>query len=195
MAEKLDTYNKKRRFDKTDEPRGDKASPSDSNLRFVVQHHIASRDHYDLRLEWDGVLKSWAVPKGPSFNSGDKRLAVNVEDHPLEYRTFEGTIPEGEYGGGTVMIWDEGRWEPLEDPEEAFSHGSFKFELYGQRLKGRWVLVHMRPKEGEKDKNWLLIKERDKYAGSANIADYTTSVVSGRTMEEIAAGKQPKKKK
>lgn len=186
MSANLDTYNAKRDFDRTSEPQGT-PSQSGEQLRFAVQHHRASRDHYDLRLEWDGVLLSWAVPKGPSYNPRDKRLAVRVEDHPLDYRTFEGTIPAGEYGGGTVMLWDEGTWEPLVDVEEGLHDGDLKFILHGQRLKGAWVLVHMKPKPGERDNNWLLIKERDEYVrDNAGISDFDTSVETGRTMEEIA---------
>lgn len=160
------------------------------HLRFVVQHHIASRDHYDFRLEWDGVLLSWAVPKGPSYNTADKRLAVQVEDHPLEYRNFEGTIPKGEYGGGTVMLWDEGYWEPQCDVDKGLGDGSLKFVLKGRRLRGRWVLVRLKGKEGKKggkaENNWLLLKEKDEYAGDSDgISGYTTSVRTGRTMEEI----------
>ena len=126
MINSLNKYNNKRNFDKTKEPKG-KKDKSTKRLRFVVQHHIARKDHYDLRLEWDGVLKSWAVPKGPSYNTKDKRLAVMVEDHPISYRNFEGTIPKGEYGGGTVMIFDEGYWEPVTDPKKGFKDGMLKF--------------------------------------------------------------------
>jgi len=148
-----------------------------------VQHHLASRDHYDFRLEWDGALKSWAVPKGPSLNPADKRLAVQVEDHPLEYRHFEGTIPKGEYGGGTVMLWDEGAYEPLE-----FSGDAIKVLLHGERLRGKWALVRM--KGQKEDKNWLLMKEKDAHSRDApGIQQFTQSV---RTMEEIAAGGEAK---
>ena len=193
MTSPLSDYNRKRNFDRTAEPPGTEEprrnEEGDGRLRFAVQHHLASRDHYDLRLEWNGTLLSWAVPKGPSYNPRDKRLAVRVEDHPLDYRTFEGTIPEGEYGGGTVMLWDEGFWEPLVDVEEGLGDGDLKFVLDGQRLKGAWVLVHMVPKGRERDNNWLLIKEKDDYVqGDAGIAGFKTSVQTGRTMEEIARG-------
>ncbi|HHU11804.1 MAG TPA: DNA ligase D [Clostridiaceae bacterium] len=181
----LETYRKKRNFDKTGEPAGD-ARPSGPSLRFVVQLHDASRLHYDFRLEWDGVLLSWAVPKGPSYNPKDKRLAVHVEDHPLEYRTFEGIIPEGEYGGGTVMVWDEGTWEPQVEMPAALENGSLKFYLSGQRLRGRWALVRMKPKAGD-DNSWLLIKEKDEHVQpESGIETYDTSVVTGRTLREIA---------
>ena len=152
---------------------------------FVVQKHAASTLHYDFRLEMDGVLKSWALPKGPSLDPADKRLAVMTEDHPLEYADFEGTIPEGEYGAGTVMLWDLGWWEP--DPEEPFTEGSLKFILHGQKLTGRWSLVQMK---GRGDKNWLLIKHRDEAArpGSRIVDEAPNSVATGRSIEEIAAG-------
>lgn len=188
MAIKLQEYNRKRNFEITGEPEGVTAEPEEG-LRFVVQHHAARRDHYDLRLEWDGALLSWAVPKGPSYNTRDKRLAVQVEDHPLEYRSFEGTIPKGEYGGGTMMLWDEGFWEPLFDVDEGLKNGSLKFVLKGSRLKGKWALVRMKPKAGEADKNWLFLKEKDDYAQTSDgISEFATSVRSGRTMEEIGAG-------
>lgn len=198
MVNDLKNYNRKRDFDKTAEPRGVRAKKRAKQLRFVVQHHIARRDHYDFRLEWDGVLKSWAVPKGPSYDSHDKRLAVEVEDHPLDYRTFEGVISEGEYGGGVVMIWDEGTWLPAVDVEEGLRSGSLKFTLEGERLKGRWALVRMKPKAGEKKFNWLLIKEKDEFENSSDIAEFTTSITTGRSMEEIREGKDgtaDKKKK
>lgn len=188
MAEKLKDYNKKRHFDKTTEPEGNVSHKQSKRLRFVVHHHIASRDHYDFRLEWNGTMKSWAVPKGPSYHPTDKRLAIQVEDHPLDYRNFEGTIPKGEYGGGTVMIWDEGYWIPTIDAEQGFADGSLKFTLEGDRLKGDWALVHMRPRQGEKGNNWLLIKEKDDYQDYADIKDFTTSVATGRTMAEIEDG-------
>lgn len=184
---KLEEYNRKRDFARTSEPEGKTAS-TDSTLRFVVQRHDASRLHYDFRLEYDGVLWSWAVPKGPSFNPRDKRLAVMVEDHPLEYRHFEGTIPEGEYGGGTVQLFDEGYWIPEGNPMDDLQKGSLKFTLEGNRLKGRWTLIRMKPRAGEEDKNWLLIKEKDSYVQTEDgVTSILTSVRSGRTLEEIAA--------
>ena len=186
MAMKLGKYNKKRDFTKTREPEG-KPAAAEEAFRFVVQKHDASRLHFDFRLEQDGVLWSWAVPKGPSYNPKDRRLAVHVEDHPMEYRNFEGTIPKGEYGGGTVMLFDEGVWIPDSDPVKGLEEGSLKFSLEGERLKGRWTLVRMKPKEGEDDKNWLLIKEKDEFVQDSNgISDITTSVRSGRTMEDIS---------
>ncbi len=185
MTVKLEEYNRKRNFEKTLEPEGETSEPEEG-LRFVVQHHAARRDHYDLRLEWDGALLSWAVPKVPSYNTRDKRLAVQVEDHPLEYRNFEGTIPKGEYGGGVVMLWDEGFWEPQVDVEEGLVSGSLKFILKGRRLKGKWALIRMKPKAGEDKKNWLLLKERDEYAKTADeLPAFTTSIRTGRTMAEI----------
>jgi bifunctional non-homologous end joining protein LigD len=147
--------------------------------------------HYDLRLELDGVFKSWAVTKGPSLDPRDKRLAVEVEDHPLEYGDFEGTIPRGEYGGGTVMLWDRGFWAPEEaDPQEALAKGALKFVLSGKYLQGGFALVRMARREGEKRNNWLLIKHRDAYADEKFEApEDARSVASGRTMDEIAAGK------
>lgn len=165
----------------------------ESNLRFVIQHHIARNDHFDFRLEWDGALLSWAVPKGPSYNTRDKRLAIQVEDHPLEYRNFEGTIPKGEYGGGVVMLWDEGYWEPYGDVKDGLWEGSLKFSLKGIRLMGRWALVRLKAKAGEKKDNWLLIKEKDEYAkASDGISEFTTSVRTGRAMQEIEEGKDEK---
>lgn len=176
MADKLDAYNKKRDFKKTAEPEGGKAS--DGERQFVIQLHYASRKHYDFRLEYDGVLVSWAVPKGPSFHPKDKRLAVRTEDHPMDYRHFEGLIPKGEYGGGTVLIWDRGTWEEQEDFEKGLKDGSIKIILHGERLQGKWALVRM--KTEEKQENWLLIKEKDDLAqDKAGISEWTTSVVSG----------------
>ena len=186
----LTTYDEKRDFSKTAEPKGTKKSSADQ-LIFVVQKHAASRLHYDVRLEWEGVLLSWAVPKGPSYNPKDRRLAVRVEDHPYDYKDFEGTIPQGQYGGGTVMLWDEGIWEPQdgEDFDKGLVSGSLKFILHGQRLKGKWTLVKIKPKPGEEDKNWLLIKERDELAqDSQGMKNFTTSIRSDRTMDEIAQG-------
>jgi bifunctional non-homologous end joining protein LigD len=189
---KLSVYRKKRDFEKTAEPSGELAVAPSQRPRFVIQKHDASRLHYDLRLEHDGVFKSWAVTKGPSLDPHDKRLAVEVEDHPLDYGDFEGTIPKGQYGGGTVQLWDRGYWESP-DPERGFKKGDLKFTLDGEKLHGSWVLVRMRnDRNGGKRTNWLLIKHRDEYAreGKANnILEDDRSVASGRAMEQIAAGK------
>jgi bifunctional non-homologous end joining protein LigD len=188
----LSTYRKKRDFEKTAEPSGEAAVTPSKRRRFVIQKHDASRLHYDLRLEFDGVFKSWAVARGPSLDPHDKRLAVEVEDHPLDYGDFEGTIPKGQYGGGTVQLWDRGYWES-DDPERGFKKGDLKFTLHGDKLGGSWVLVRMRhDRDGGKRTNWLLIKHRDEFAreGDANtILDADQSVASGRTMAEIASGK------
>jgi bifunctional non-homologous end joining protein LigD len=188
----LTTYRKKRDFEKTSEPSGEAKVVASRRPRFVIQMHAATRLHYDLRLEFDGVFKSWAVTRGPSLDPHDKRLAVEVEDHPLDYGDFEGTIPKGQYGGGTVMLWDRGYWDS-EDPERGFKKGDLKFTLDGEKLHGSWVLVRMRhDRDGGKRSNWLLIKHRDEYAreGEANnILEENHSVASGRTLEQIAAGK------
>jgi bifunctional non-homologous end joining protein LigD len=194
---KLAVYRKKRDFEKTAEPSGQLAVAPSQRRRFVIQKHDASRLHYDLRLEHDGVFKSWAVTKGPSLDPHDKRLAVEVEDHPLDYGDFEGTIPKGQYGGGTVQLWDRGYWQS-DDPEKGFKKGDLKFTLDGEKLHGSWVLVRMRnDRNGGKRNNWLLIKHRDDYAreGKANnILEQDRSVASGRAMQQIAAGtgKAPK---
>jgi len=183
MAERsLATYKSKRDFSKTPEPRD--RGKSRGGL-FVVQHHWATREHYDFRLELDGVLLSWAVTRGPSFDPADKRLAVRTEDHPLSYGGFEGLIPEGNYGAGTVLLWDSGAWEPLDpDPRQALAKGALKFTLDGKRLKGRWALIRMRT-EGKRE-NWLLIKERDEYAAKGvSLEDFAESILSGKTREEI----------
>src|SRR5713101_2543554 len=184
-ADPLSTYRAKRSLDRTPEPgaRAAPASPAAGGL-FVVHMHAARRLHWDLRLEMDGVLKSWAVPKGPSPNRADKRLAVHVEDHPLEYGDFEGLIPEGNYGAGAVIVWDRGRWVPLEDPEEGMKKGKLLFELRGYKLRGKWTLVKL--KKGEKE--WLLIKEKDAYV-SADSELPPESVLSGLTVEELKTGK------
>jgi bifunctional non-homologous end joining protein LigD len=196
MAKKaLATYRKKRDFSKTAEPSGERAVARSDRLRFVVQKHAARRLHYDLRLELDGVFKSWAVTRGPSDDPADKRLAVEVEDHPLDYGDFEGTIPAGEYGGGTVQLWDRGYWTPegSNSPEEALRGGDLKFTLEGKRLHGSWVLVRLRnDRTGGKRTNWLLIKHRDASArsdGGAALLAADRSVASGRSMQQIAAGK------
>jgi bifunctional non-homologous end joining protein LigD len=200
--EKLAEYRRKRDFTRTAEPRGARATRT-KKLAFVIQKHAASSLHFDLRLELDGVMKSWAVPKGPSLDPSLKRLAMQVEDHPIEYNVFEGTIPQGEYGGGTVMVWDEGTYEyggsdpdPIEGLRRGYEKGDFKFVLNGKRLKGSWVLVRTR-RGDPKRAQWLLIKHRDDAAepGSDIVADATTSAATGRTMEEIAAGRKPKRRK
>ena len=187
MAEpKLARYQAKRYFSKTREPTGAERAGRSQRLRFVVQKHAARRLHYDLRLELDGVFKSWAVTRGPSLDPHDRRLAVEVEDHPLDYGDFEGTIPRGEYGGGAVMLWDRGYWapEPGTDAHEALRKGDFKFVLDGERLKGGFVLVRMKRREREKRDNWLLIKHHDAYAvesrGEQLAEEATTSVASDR---------------
>ncbi len=174
----LKKYNSKRNFKKTKEPVG-KVKKSTKKLRFVVQHHLARKDHYDFRLEWNGTLKSWAIPKGPSYNTKDKRLAVMVEDHPISYRNFEGVIPKGEYGGGTVMVWDEGTWEPETKIPKNFKTEMIKFTLKGKRLQGKWTLVHF------KEDNWLLIKEKDEYNLFKDINKFNKSIKTGRTMQQI----------
>jgi len=199
--DKLSTYRQKRDFQKTQEPSGKTKLKASNRRRFVIQKHDATRLHYDLRLELDGVFKSWAVTKGPSLDPQDKRLAVEVEDHPLDYGDFEGTIPKGQYGGGTVMLWDRGYWEPEGNrtPEQALAKGDFKFTLEGERLHGSFVLVRMRnDRDGGKRTNWLLIKHRDDFSvdenGAAILDENNTSVASGRTMAAIAAGKGNKPK-
>ena len=194
--DKLSTYKQKRDFGATREPSGVVGVKPSSRLRFVIQKHDATRLHYDLRLELGGVFKSWAVTKGPSLDPHDKRLAVEVEDHPLDYGDFEGTIPKGQYGGGTVMLWDRGYWEPQGrgSIEQQLKMGDLKFQLYGKRLTGSFVLVRMKnDRLKSKRNNWLLIKHRDAVAvdqnGAAVLEDNVTSIASGRNMTQIAAGK------
>src|SRR5438874_9913465 len=158
----LQAYHAKRKFNVTPEPRGKQGRRKGS--QFVIQKHAARRLHYDLRLELDGVLKSWAVTRGPSLVPGEKRLAVQTEDHPMDYLEFEGNIPKGEYGGGSVIVWDRGRWMPEGDPHYGLKKGHLVFSLDGARLKGRWHLVRMRPRPGEKKEQWLLFKAHDEYA-------------------------------
>jgi bifunctional non-homologous end joining protein LigD len=194
--QQLAEYRRKRDFSRTAEPRGG-AGKARPKLGFVIQKHAASHLHYDLRLELDGVMKSWAVPKGPSLDPSVKRLAMQVEDHPIEYNTFEGTIPEGEYGGGTVMLWDRGTYsygggdpDPVEGLRRGYAKGDLKFVLNGKRLKGSWVLVRMR-RDSPGKPQWLLIKHRDEYAvpGSDVTGENLTSVATGRTMDEIGSGR------
>ena len=196
----LKDYKAKRNFARTREPAGAAPKAGRGRGSFVVQKHDATRLHYDFRLELDGVLKSWAVTKGPSNNPADKRLAVRVEDHPLEYGRFEGTIPEGEYGGGTVMLWDRGTWEPIGDPHEGLEGGDLKFRLFGERMKGEYVLVHMKGRDTKRRaapdrENWLLIKHRDSYARDKDTLTtrFTRSVESGRDFKQIANGAKPVK--
>ncbi|MCV2868289.1 DNA ligase D [Defluviimonas sp. WL0002] len=188
-SDRLSEYLAKRDFSRTDEPRGEPAKARDSDLCFVVQKHAARRLHYDFRLEWKGVLLSWAVTRGPSADPGEKRLAVRTEDHPLSYAEFEGAIPKKEYGGGTVMLWDRGTWLPEGDPDEGLKDGKLSFSLKGERMKGGWALVRM--KGNEKRENWLLIKERDPEASGdadALTKGNTRSIATGRSMDEIAEG-------
>src|SRR5262245_53892236 len=188
-ADPLATYRAKRDFSKTPEPPPERKRKSGNS--FVVQKHAATRTHFDFRLEHDGVLKSWAVTKGPSLDPAQKRLAVMTEDHPLEYGKFEGVIPKREYGGGPVMLWDRGTWEPIGDPDEGLAKGDLKFRLNGDRLNGDFVLVRMKPRKEDRGRqNWLLIKKRDEYAGDGDepTLTYDTSVKSGRTMDQIEHG-------
>ncbi|MGB3831069.1 MAG: DNA ligase D [Mesorhizobium sp.] len=185
----LDTYLRKRDFSRTPEPQG-RARKRRAGLAFVVQKHDARRLHYDFRLELDGVLKSWAVTRGPSLVPGEKRLAVHVEDHPLDYGDFEGTIPKGEYGGGTVILWDRGQWKPIGDPQKGLAKGHLEFELSGQKLAGRWHLVRMAQRPREKRENWLLIKADDEKARTPDDPDILEerpeSVKTGRQVADVA---------
>ena len=186
----LTEYRRKRRFGVTSEPAGGRSASGKRarKLTYVIQKHRASHLHYDFRLEWNGVLLSWAVPKGPSLDPAVKRMAMPTEDHPLEYAKFEGIIPEGEYGGGTVMIWDEGTWVPeVPDVDAALKKGDLKFTLKGKKLQGSWVLVRIRPRPGESRASWLLIKHRDAFASSEDVTEKEPrSVVSNRILVEIA---------
>src|SRR5271163_1628900 len=195
----LEEYKRKRRFEETPEP--PPKVESKAGHRFVVQKHDATRLHYDFRLEMEGVLKSWAVPKGPSLDPADKRLAMQVEDHPVSYFDFEGTIPKGNYGGGTVMVWDAGTWEPLspvpingeyvpgteKEAAAMLTKGDLKFRLKGKRLKGDFALVHIKGRAGSKGNEWLLIKKKDDdVVAGFDIDSFETSILSGRTMAQIA---------
>jgi bifunctional non-homologous end joining protein LigD len=187
-TDSLETYRKKRRFGETPEPEGGTGSKG-GNL-YAIQKHDATRLHYDLRLELDGVLKSWAITKGPSLDPSEKRLAVRTEDHPMDYGDFEGVIPEGNYGAGTVLLWDQGTWEPIKDPRKGLKEGKLEFRIEGKRLKGRWALVRMKPRKGEKRENWLLIKGDDGKAERGEEGEITEqrsrSVASRRAMKSIA---------
>src|SRR6201996_8903808 len=164
----LATYRQKRDFKKTREPKAGRRS--DTGHLFIVQKHDATRLHWDFRLEMDGVLKSWAVTRGPSLDPDDKRLAVRTEDHPLDYATFEGTIPKGQYGGGTVMLWDNGTWEPIKgkDPRKTLAEGHLHFILHGHRMKGEWIMIRLKPRGKEKGENWLLRKVADEHAAGSD---------------------------
>jgi len=196
----LSTYQKKRKFNSTPEPKG-KTKKLGRQLSFVVQKHHATQLHYDFRLEAGGVLKSWAVPKGPSMNTDDKRLAMMVEDHPFEYRTFEGIIPEGNYGAGTVMVWDWGNYAALGAKSSSESDkliqsgirkGELKIVLNGKKISGGFALVKIKNRFGGKDNAWLLIKEKDAYAKKIDITKKDKSAVSGKSLEQIAKSKSPK---
>jgi len=190
--DKLKEYNKKRNIAKSNEPAGIVQKDRKSELIFSVQHHIASHDHFDLRLQWRGVLLSFAIPKGPSLNPEDKRLAIKVEDHPLDYADFEDIIPKGNYGEGTVMLWDSGTWNPYKNVDKSLKTGELKFELYGKRLKGQWALIKLKTKE---DNEWLLIKEKDSFAKNDDgIMQFDTSIKTNRTMDEITNNEKPKMK-
>src|SRR5262249_34602898 len=183
----LEKYREKRSADSTPEPFG-RGGENRPHL-FVVQKHAARRLHWDFRLEWGGVLKSWAVPQGPSPDPAEKRLAVEVEDHPVEYADFAGVIPDGNYGAGEVIGWDQGRWTPLADLDEGIRKGKLLFELFGYKLRGKWTLVRMKTAGKTTGKEWLLIKERDGWARNGSDAGYPQeSVFSGLTLEEIASG-------
>src|SRR5262245_55108699 len=185
-------YRRKRKFDETPEPRGTSQVAS-AQPQFVIQKHAAKRLHYDFRLELDGVFKSWAVPKGPSLDPKHKRLAVHVEDHPLDYGGFEGIIPPNQYGAGRVLLWDRGSWSPVGDPMAGYRRGRLKFRLNGHKLRGQWNLIRMGARHEAGKENWLLIKEKDNEARSGGPSDVTAnltkSVASGRTIEEMASGR------
>src|SRR5687767_10253522 len=199
----LDRYHEKRDFSKTPEPKGKRGERS-SRLSFVVQKHAASRLHYDFRLEFDGVLKSWAVPKGPSLDPHDKRLAVHVEDHPLDYASFEGVIPKGQYGAGPVIVWDRGTWapeseagQPIGDRDDAereaqkgLAQGKLSIQLTGTKLRGSWTLVKIQKSQ----KDWLLIKHRDEYSREGvDVLEKDRSVLSGTTIDQLRLGRRPTK--
>jgi bifunctional non-homologous end joining protein LigD len=201
-SDQLAEYRRKRDFARTREPKGAARRKPTTRLAYVIQRHEATRLHFDLRLELDGVMKSWAVPKGPSLDPAVKRLAIEVEDHPIDYNSFEGTIPAREYGGGTVMLWDRGTYtyagdsdDPLGALRDGYRKGDFKFELRGKRLRGSWVLVRTR-RNGRKNQ-WLLIKHRDEHADPDGdpVAKHRTSVTTGRTMAQIAAGTKPRRRR
>ncbi|MDF2781513.1 MAG: ligD, partial [Geminicoccaceae bacterium] len=189
----LARYRAKRDFTKTAEPPGGAVTPETSV--FVVQKHAARRLHYDLRLQFGDTLKSWAVPQGPSLDPAVRRLAVHTEDHPLQYADFEAPIPKGQYGAGAMIVWDRGTWVPMGDPEADYRKGTLKFRLLGEKLGGGWMLVRLKPKEGERGESWLLIKERDPFArpgsDAAILEERPESVLSGRRVEDLAEPEAP----
>src|SRR5512141_1451014 len=189
MPGSLSTYWKKRDFGVTSEPKG-KVARVGKALSFVIQKHAATRLHYDFRLELDGTLKSWAVPKGPSLDPKVRRMAVQVEDHPLTYASFEGVIPPGQYGAGTVIVWDRGQWEPVGDPREGYRKGRLKFDLHGEKLAGRWNLVRINARADERQEPWLLIKESDEEARPAAGYDVTEALPDSVLKEKAAKGKR-----
>jgi bifunctional non-homologous end joining protein LigD len=192
-SDRLKEYRSKRDFSRTPEPAPKRSRKARGKLSYLIQKHAARREHFDFRLEHNGALLSWAVPKGPSYDTSIKRLAVRTEDHPIEYGKFEGTIPEGEYGAGTVMLWDTGTWRPEGDPDEGLANGKLAFTLFGKRLKGKWAFVRLRGRKKDRGKeNWLLIKERDELARIEKrpiVEREKRSVKTGRTMEQIARGR------
>jgi len=187
LSSTLETYRAKRRFAETPEPKGAKSRAA--GWRYLIQKHDATRLHYDFRLELDGVLKSWAVTRGPSLNPKDKRLAIRTEDHPVDYGSFEGVIPPGNYGAGTVMLWDRGSWEPIGDPRKGLEEGKLVFKLHGERLSGEWALIRLRTRRIERQEPWLLIKAADEYADEDRdlLAEFDTSVETARGLSAIAA--------
>src|ERR1700761_5510784 len=194
-GEALAEYDRKRDFNATPEPKGKKRASS-KTLRFVVQKHHASRLHYDFRLEAGGVLASWAVPKGPSLDTHERRLAMHVEDHPYDYRTFEGIIPSGNYGAGSVIVWDEGTYTLAEgtDPVEEIAGGKIKFILNGKKMHGMFSLVKIKPKGGESGDPWLLIKDTDEFVDpSYDVNDHPESATSGKTLDDLKANPRAKK--
>jgi bifunctional non-homologous end joining protein LigD len=185
----LEKYHKKRNFKISPEPKGKAAAKRKSSLLYVIQKHRATQLHYDFRLEWNGVLLSWAIPKGPSLDPSVKRLAMQVEDHPVDYGSFEGVIPEGEYGGGTVMLWDRGTWSPEGEigVDESLREGGLKFRLNGKKLHGSWALVRTKGFGGKQKTAWLLIKHRDAFASPKNVTlEKPRSVASRRLLAQIA---------
>src|SRR5262245_14729481 len=195
-APPLELYRSKRDFAVTPEPSGDGAASRDGGRAYVIQKHAATRLHYDLRLEHGGVMWSWAVPKGPSYDPSDKRIAMRTEDHPIAYNRFEGTIPKGHYGAGTVLVWDRGRWEPAGDPAQGLADGKLLFTLHGQKLKGQWELVRIKPKDGERGDPWILFKKRDAHARARQDYDVVRALPDsvGPEPETVPAPAAPRNK-